>query len=203
MTEPASRPETPGPAAQISQSADPDDTGRVAPLRGASVQLNVRRLLQVTIGLVMGTLVVLVVVLTVAAIHSNEQIDELHDHGVPVTTTVNGCLGLLGGSGTNPEGYSCHGTYVLNGHRYTQSLPASGYMHPGTHVAAVAVPSDPALVSTAAALEDSARVGWCVHHPDRARTSVARPLGARRAPRPDQQPVRRNAPPRGQRLPTT
>ncbi len=124
-----------------------ESAGRVGTLRGASVQPDLRRLLQVTTGLVLTALTALVVVFTVAAVHSNNQIDELHGQGVPVTVTVTGCLGLLGGSGSNPAGYSCRGTYVLRGHRYTQPLPGSSAFRPGARVAAVAVPGDPSLVS--------------------------------------------------------
>ena len=89
----------------------------------------------------------LIVVFTVAGIHSNNQIDALHDQGVPVTVTVTGCLGLLGGSGSNAAGYSCHGSYTIGGHRYTESLPGTAFHRPGSTIPAVAVPGDPALLS--------------------------------------------------------
>ncbi len=54
---------------------------------------------------------------------------------------------MLGGSGSNAAGYSCHGTYTLDGARFTEALPGSDFYRPGTKVAAVAVPGDPALVS--------------------------------------------------------
>lgn len=120
---------------------------RIGSLRGANVQFNRRRVGQVVVGLVAATLLVLVVVLTVAAVHSNKQIDTLHDRGVPVTVTVTGCLGLLGGSGSNAAGYSCHGSYTLDGHRYTEPLPGTSLHRPGSTIPAVAVPGDPALLS--------------------------------------------------------
>jgi hypothetical protein len=101
----------------------------------------------VLLGLIVATLVVLVVLLTVAGVHSNTQTDTLHARGVPVTVTVTGCLGLLGGSGSNAAGYSCHGTYVLGGHRYTESLPGTSLHRPGSTIPSLAVPGDPALVS--------------------------------------------------------
>ena len=52
---------------------------------------------------------VLTIVFTLVGIHTNQQNDRLRNDGVPVTFTVAGCLGLLGGSGSNAAGYSCHG----------------------------------------------------------------------------------------------
>ena len=124
---------------------------RVGTLRGAGVgRVDARRLGRILIGLVLATLAVLVVVFTVVGAHQNQQDDRLHDQGVPVTFTVSGCLGLLGGSGSNAAGYSCRGTYTLDGHRYSERLPGNDLHPPGTTVAAIAVPGDPALVAPAA-----------------------------------------------------
>lgn len=129
----------------------PRDAGgapeRIGTLRGASVQSDPRRLARMALGLVMATLAVLAVVFLVAGIHSNDQIDRLHNHGQPVTVTVTGCLGLLGGSGSNAAGDSCSGTYTLSGHTFTEPLPGSTFYKPGTRIPALAVPGDPALVS--------------------------------------------------------
>jgi len=111
------------------------------------VGFNPRRLVQVVVGLVMAGLAVSVIVLTFAGVHSNNQINRLHTQGQPVTFTVSGCLGLLGGSGSNAAGYSCRGSYTLNGHTYNEPLPGSTFYRPGTKVASVAVPGDGALVS--------------------------------------------------------
>lgn len=95
----------------------------------------------------MATLAVLAVVFLVAGIHSNNQIERLHRDGRPVTVTVTGCLGLLGGSGSNAAGDSCSGTYSMDGHTYSEPLPGTAFYRPGTRIAAIAVPGDPALVS--------------------------------------------------------
>jgi hypothetical protein len=135
-------------------SGGPDaDVGRVGPLRGATVEFNARRVLQVVLGIVVGTLVVLVVVLTVAGLHSNDQINRLRSQGRPVTVTVSGCLGLLGGSGSNAAGDSCHGFYELGGHVFHEPLPGSTFYRPGARIPAVAVPGDPALVSPLAVID--------------------------------------------------
>lgn len=126
---------------------------RVGKLRGAGVQVDSRRLARLGIAIVLVTLGALTVGFTVAGVHKNQQTDELHAQGVPVTVTVTGCLGLLGGSGSNAAGYSCHGTYTLHGHHYSEPLPGSAFHGPGSTIASVAVPGDPALVSPASIVD--------------------------------------------------
>ncbi|HEY5385639.1 MAG TPA: hypothetical protein VIJ56_10415 [Acidimicrobiales bacterium] len=131
---------------------DPSDlepADRVGQLRGAGVSVDGRRVGQVAIGIVLVTLLVLTIVFTLVGIHTNQQNDRLHNDGVPVTFTVAGCMGLLGGSGSNAAGYSCHGTYTLNGKTYSEQLPGDSFHRPGSAVPAIAVPGDPALVSPA------------------------------------------------------
>jgi hypothetical protein len=127
--------------------ADIEPTDRVGQLRGAGVSVDGRRVGQVAIGIVLVTLLVLSIVFTLVGIHTNQQNDRLHNDGVPVTFTVTGCLGLLGGSGSNAAGYSCQGTYTLHGKTYSEQLPGDAFHRPGSTVAAVAVAGDPALVS--------------------------------------------------------
>jgi hypothetical protein len=128
-----------------------DERGdRVGQLRGAGVSVDARRVGQVALGIVLVTLAILAIVFTIVGIHTNQQDDRLHRDGVPVTFTVTGCLGLLGGSGSNAAGYSCRGSYTLDGKHYSGlQLPGDSFHRPGTTVAAVAVPGDPALVSPA------------------------------------------------------
>jgi hypothetical protein len=119
----------------------------VSTLRGAGVNYDARRVGHVAIGLCLVTLVTLVIIFTIAGVHRNNQISELHNDGVPVTVTVTHCLGLMGGSGSNAAGYSCTGTYSIHGTRYTESLPGTAFHNIGSTVPATAVPNDPALVS--------------------------------------------------------
>jgi hypothetical protein len=121
----------------------------VSKLRGAGAAVDSRTAGRVVLVIVLVTLAILVVVFTVIGAHKNAQIDELRNDGVPVTFTVDKCLGLLGGSGSNGAGYACTGTYSLGGHQYREALPGNGFHAPGSTVQAVAVPSDPTLVSTA------------------------------------------------------
>lgn len=131
-------------------SATPEGTGTT--LRGAGVDVDVRRVGRVVVALCLVALAVLVVVLFVAGVHKNSQINRLRQHGVAVQVTVSGCLGLLGGSGSNPAGYACRGTFTLDGHRYSESIPGNSLRPPGTKVRAVAVSGDPPLLSTAYAV---------------------------------------------------
>jgi hypothetical protein len=135
------------PRAAPQPGSAPDAEARVAPLRGATVQIDRRRLTQVLVGIVVATLAVLVVVLTVVGINKNHQIDQLHNQGIAVNVTITTCQGLLGGSGSNGAGYACRGTYGLDGRRYNEQLPGTALHAPGTVIRAIAVPGDPALVS--------------------------------------------------------
>lgn len=124
---------------------------RVAALRGAGVGgVDTRRLGKIIVWIILVTLAVLVVVFTLVGVHKNQQDNRLHNDGVPVTFTVSSCTGLVGGSGSNPVGYVCHGSYTLNGHTYSEQLPGNDFHRPRSTVPAIAVPGDPALVSPAA-----------------------------------------------------
>jgi hypothetical protein len=136
----------PSPASPLPERAlDPDE--RVAPLRGAGVQIDGRQAARVLVAITLVTLAVLVVVFAIIGSDKNHQIDQLHDQGVAVQVTVTSCQGLLGGSGSNGAGYTCRGTYALQGHRYNELLPGTALHAPGATIRAVAVPGDPALVS--------------------------------------------------------
>ena len=72
------------------------------------------------------------VVLLVAGVQKNAQADTLHQHGVPVDVTVTGCLGLLGGSGSNGAGYALQGDVHLRRRRHTQAIPGNAVHAPGS-----------------------------------------------------------------------
>ena len=117
-------------------------------LRGAGVDVDVRVVGRVALGLCLVALAVVAAILFVVGAHKNAQITRLRQDGVPVTVTVTGCLGLLGGSGSNPAGYACKGRFVLDGHRYLESVPGDVLRPVGTKVRAVAAAGDPPLLST-------------------------------------------------------
>jgi len=135
----------------------PGETGqsqRVGTLRGAGVEVETRRVGQAFLVLVVVGLAVLVVILSLAGFRKNSQITRLQQHGVPVEVTVSSCLGLLGGSGSNPAGYACRGTFTIDGHRYADNIPGNVQRLPGTKVRAVTVRDDPGLLETAHTLAD-------------------------------------------------
>jgi hypothetical protein len=141
---------TPGPdhaAGATGGSGEPLTT-----LRGAGVQVDIRRAGRVAVILALVTLAAITVVLFVAGAQKNAQIASLHANGVPVEATVAGCLGLMGGSGSNLAGYECSATYSVDGHRYTEGIPGNADHAPGSILQGVTVPGDPALFSTPGAV---------------------------------------------------
>jgi hypothetical protein len=141
--------------------ASPTPGETVSTLRGASAAVDPRRAAQVVVGLILAALAVVGIVFIVVGINKNDQINELKGQGVHVTYVVSKCLGQLGGSGSNAVGYSCQGSYEIDGHHYVEALPGSSNYGPGTRVTAIAVPSDPTLLSTPAIVA-SEQSSWTV-----------------------------------------
>lgn len=124
----------------------------VTTLRGASVNADARRVTHLAAGACLMALAAAVILLFLAGVEKNAQITRLRNQAVPVEVTVSGCIGLMGGSGSNVAGYACRGEFTLAGHRYREAIPGNALYSPGTRIRAVAVPQDPALVSTPRAL---------------------------------------------------
>jgi hypothetical protein len=117
-------------------------------LRGNGVDIDPRRAAQWVLGVCAVALIVVSLILLIAGINKNSQADTLASHGVPVTVTVDGCLGLLGGSGSNGAGYACKGTYTYQGRHFLQDIPGTARLTPGSTVHGVIAPDDPGLLST-------------------------------------------------------
>jgi hypothetical protein len=135
--------------------------GSVSRLRGAGVEVDVRRVGRVVGAVCLVALAIAAIALFGAGAHKNDQITRLRQNGVAVEVTVTGCLGLLGGSGSNAAGYECKGAFVLARHRYTEDIPGNTIRTPGATIRAVAVPGDPPLLSTVRAVA-SDRPSWHV-----------------------------------------
>ncbi len=129
------------------------DLETVGTLRGAAVDVNPRAVGRVVGALCAAALAVGAVSLVIAGADKNEGITRLHSSGVPVEVTVTGCLGLMGGSGSNLAGYDCSGTLTMAGRRYSEAIPGSALLQPGSKLRVIAVPGDPALMSTVGALK--------------------------------------------------
>ncbi len=112
-------------------------------------------------GVCLVALALTALLLLIAGANKNAQVTSLREHGVPVEVKVTGCLGLLGGSGSNAAGYACTGTYVYSGHHFEQSIPGNALLRPGQIVRGVVVPSDPTLLSTPQAVA-SQKASWRV-----------------------------------------
>jgi hypothetical protein len=127
----------------IGTSAPPSTT-----LRGTQAEGDSRRVAR---GLSVASVVALAgatAVLFSAGVNKNAQITSLHEHGVPIEVTVSGCLGALSGSGSNAAGFSCRGTYTLDGQRYSGRIPGNTLLAPGTTVRMVTLEGHPGLIAT-------------------------------------------------------
>jgi hypothetical protein len=127
---------------------------------GGGVEIRTRRVVDVVAAGCVALLVALVAALSISASHQNAQLTTLRHHGVPVEVTVSGCLGISSGIGMGIEYWQCRGSYALAGQNYNEVLRGSRtLLEAGQQVAAVAVPGQPALVTTAAAVGKS-RSAW-------------------------------------------
>lgn len=88
-------------------------------------------------------------ILFVAGAHKNAEITALRHHGVPVEVTVTGCLAMLSGSGSNAAGDTCHGTFELDGQRYSATIPGDALLPPGSTLRLFTAKSDPGILATA------------------------------------------------------
>ena len=120
----------------------------VSTLRGASVEVDARRAGRIVVAVCLLALAVSAALLFAAGVSKNAQIADLRHHGVPIEATVTTCLGLLGGSGSNPVGYSCTGRYTYAGHRHIAAIPGGSLHASGSTVRVVVASDDPQLLST-------------------------------------------------------
>jgi hypothetical protein len=121
-------------------------------LRGATVAVDGRKVARLALAICVASLAVTAVALFVVGAHKNAEIDGLKQHGIAVSDKVADCRGLLGGSGSNGAGFSCWGTYTLEGHTYTEDIPGTTFRQPGSVVSMIADTSDPGLISTPGAV---------------------------------------------------
>lgn len=149
-------PRTPMPRTQTSQavgSADlPPVPGSRGPLRGAQVSVDPGRVRSALVAVVLVSLGAASALLLLAGLHANQRVSRLRSQGVPVSLTVTGCLGQLGGSGSNAVGYRCRVSYRLDGQRLDAALPGTARYATGSVLAGLAVPAEPGLVTTPALL---------------------------------------------------
>lgn len=101
-------------------------------------------------------LVAIVIVSFISAATDNARIERLKFHGVSVTVTVIDCVGNIGGSGSNAAGYTCRGTYRVDGVHYREIIGSKTTLSPpGSTVRGVADPARPSTVELASAVTSS------------------------------------------------
>jgi hypothetical protein len=106
----------------------------------------------VVVAIVLLVLASSAIALTISALNQNSRLSKLHHEGVPVEVTTTGCVGTSSGIGMSIEYWECRGNYTLNGHSYNEVIRGSrALLQKGQKVPAVAVPGEPALLSTVAA----------------------------------------------------
>jgi hypothetical protein len=120
----------------------------VAMLRGAPVDVNTQRVLQIVSALVVAALAVLTVTFFVSGVHRNSDISNLQQHGVTVTVTVTTCSGELGGSGSTLADYRCEGTFILDGQRHHDTIPGHAFRASGSRGSFVTAKNSPGLLAT-------------------------------------------------------
>lgn len=123
-------------------------TGPVSTLRGASVEVDGRRVARALVLAGLAGLAVAGALLFVAGAQKNARITRLQEQSVHVVVTVGGCQGLLGGSGSNAAGYACWGSFTLGARHYREGIPGDVRLAPGTTLDMRTVPGAPTLLDT-------------------------------------------------------
>jgi len=125
----------------------------VSSLRGAQIDIDPRRAGRIAATVGCALLGVITVIAFAVTAKSSDQISRLKSHGVEVTIVVTTCQGNLGGSGSNGAGYSCTGSYRLDGAEHSAHIAGtSSFYTPGHQLAGIVDPGDPASLSTAASV---------------------------------------------------
>jgi len=125
-------------------------------LRGPDARSINGRIWFVTGALLLALFALTIVVTFISATNDNARIERLKDHGVAVAVTVTGCVGNVGGSGSNGAGYTCRGSYRLYGIRYREIIGSkTSSSSAGTKVRAVADPARPSTIELASYVQAS------------------------------------------------
>jgi hypothetical protein len=136
-----------------SDADQPEDVAGSGYIRGGGGIVNPRGLFRVVVGSAIVALAVLVLVLTIEAVHKNSRIHGLQRRGVPVDVTVTSCLGILSGTGITVTSFECSGSFDLAGRSYSAVIAGSNINHAaGDVVKAVADPKHPTSISTPSSL---------------------------------------------------
>jgi hypothetical protein len=114
----------------------------------------------VSAAIMLSLFAVIIVVTFISAANDNARIDRLKSKGVSVTVTVSSCVGNIGGSGSNAAGYTCRGSYRIDGTRYEEVIGSkTTQSSAGATVRGVADPNRPSTVELASAVARSKSSG--------------------------------------------
>jgi hypothetical protein len=137
----------------MAANTEPHD---VVSLRGPEVPSIGRRFWISVAAVILALLATIVIVSFASAVNDNSRIDRLKAHGVTVIVTVTDCLGNIGGSGSNAAGYTCQGTYRLDGVNFHETIGSkSNFSVSGSKVRVVADPAQPSTIEVASAVARS------------------------------------------------
>jgi hypothetical protein len=129
----------------------PDETPYIRARAGG--QVDVHKVGRVVLAFCVLVLAGVTVATAVGAAHQNSAQTKLQRRGVPVEVTVTSCFSFGDGIGQAVNYYGCHGTYTLDGHRYSAAIGGTRTYHPaGQKLSAFTVRGDPGLLSTATAV---------------------------------------------------
>ncbi|HUJ65682.1 MAG TPA: hypothetical protein VLX59_09110 [Acidimicrobiales bacterium] len=133
------------------------DTGYIR--GGGGVQISAGRLVRFLAGAAALVLIALAIETAVSAANQNSRAAKLRNNGIPVEVTITGCTGISSGIAQAVQYYQCRGTYTLDGQRYNEVIGAiRASLPPGQTVPAIAVRTDPALVTTATTVKDGSYI---------------------------------------------
>ncbi|HEX3825575.1 MAG TPA: hypothetical protein VHV79_14035 [Mycobacteriales bacterium] len=94
-------------------------------------------------------LALLGIVLAVQAAHENSRHAALRDDGVAVSASIIRCVGQATGTGITGDGFTCYGSFRLDGVRRTDRILGSSRLYqPGAEVAAVVDPHHAGVLAT-------------------------------------------------------
>jgi hypothetical protein len=138
----------------VSVSPDGSSAGDGTYIRGGGgVAISPRVLAVVLAGICIALLVAFAAYYGFAANRQSSNIAALRNRGVPVEATITGCVAVSSGVGMGIEYWQCRGSYTLEGRTFNEQLNGSrSFVETGRVVAAVAVPGDPGLLSTASSV---------------------------------------------------
>lgn len=136
------------------------DDDRTSYIRGGGASFDRGRVARIAVVVLLATLAAIGIVFVVDAADHNRRLADLQHRGVHVDVTITRCIGNATGTGITVLGYTCTGSYRLDGVSYTSHITGNADKHlPGEILHAVADPHDPKNVAIAQYVA-SGRPSW-------------------------------------------